>query len=194
MLYHIVCDCISNINKKCENMLPSLPSKVSLVKLSEIYKNNDVYFVKNGLMNSIYVIEGDTIKAYTYNDRDRFSANGKVEYAHSATLLDMQNYFGSHFHYGSPKPKDIIPYALPVGITIPCIILITILILCYIIHKTAEEALFNLAKTEPLLIELKAKFKDEEITKTQYLKSLKDYFSKQVMKNNFFMSIFKVLY
>ena len=172
---------------------PKLNQIQDEIKLSEIYEEYDVFYVENNKYNTIYVCEGNSIIAYNFLDKDRFTSTGK-EVIGRATLVDMQRYFGDNLHYGKPKPMYVYSFALPVGLIIPAVILISIIILGVVVHKMVENEIFELSKTDETLKKLRQEYKDDQILKSQYNKLRREYFSDKILKDNKILSMLKFLY
>ena len=109
-------------------------------------------------------------------------------------MLQIKSYFGSNIHSGKPTISFVAPATIPIGIILGILMISSIVIMGYLIHRYSEEEIFYLTKNDKEFIALKNNFKNENINKYDYQKSIKELFSIKILQDNKFFKIFSFLY
>lgn len=174
------------ISSTYKNSIPNIDD-AQVIKLSNLDPTKDTFCELGGRYNYVYQKTNKGIQVYKFYNS---SSTG----AYNATSTQLKDYFSGHIYSGKPSLDFIYPFALPVGVVTPVLFLIVIGVLLFHINKSVEDFLRILGKKDKYLTELKNKFNNDDISKTELKKSKQDYFSSKVMKNNRLMSIFKILY
>ena len=181
----------------CSNYIfkNKLPDKTEYltIKLTNLDANKKVYHIMEENYNYIYVNKNDKIVLYKFHNSSMYSSS-KIEKTGYATSLEIKNYFEDELVSGYPTISSIMPGVIPLGIIIGLLFVISIIILLFYIRRIAQEIIFKLGNSHKVFKKLKEDFKNEVISKYDYDKLNKHYFSQLIMENNTFMCLFKIFY
>lgn len=173
----------------CSDKIPPI-TEYQTILLTKLDANQKVYCEMYNNYNYLYVKESKKIIVYRFYNSNSNSAIIKG----CATSAQLKSYFGPNIYAGKPSVNFIAPAIAPIGITFGTVMLFAIIILGYLIHRYSEVEIFYLTKKDEEFVALKNNFKDEEINKYDYKKNIKKLFSRKILHNNRFFSIFEFLY
>ena len=180
------------VSSICSSKIPPI-TEYQRIQLTKLDANQKVYCEMSGNYSYLYVNYPEKIVVYRFHNSTMYNSNSAVKIGY-ATSSQLKSYFGSNIYSGKPSISFIAPAVAPIGITIGLLILGSIIILSYLIHRYSEEEIFYLTKKDEEFISLKNDFKNEDINKYDYQKNIKDLFSRKILKDNQLFKIFKFLY
>ncbi len=178
----------SAIYSAYEKKIPD-KTEYATISLTELDANKTAFCVLDGDYNYLY-IKDNSNKLILY----RFYNSEANYWYYNATSKEIQNYFSYNLKSGMPTLSYVMPLAIPMGCVSVLVLLIVIGTIMYFIHKTAEEEIFKLAKTNDIFIKLKNDVNNEDVSQSEYVKLKKKYFSSAIMQDNSFWGFFKFLY
>lgn len=181
------------VNSIYTNKIPST-NNYQTIQLTKLDANQKVYCEMNGNYNYLYVKETDGFTIYRFYNATMYYSNSYVRSGY-ATSSQLKSYFNSNIYSGIPPASSLMPAFIPIiGVCLSIAIFIAIIAIGILIHRYSEEEIFHLTKSEEPFIKLKNDFKNENISKYDYKKMIKNIFSSEILKNNKFFEIFKFLY
>lgn len=180
-----------SVNSICSSKIPAT-SEYKTIQLTRLDASQKVYCEMSGNYNYLYVKTDKGIILYRFYNATMYN-NSYVRSGY-ATSSQLKSYFGSDIYSGKPSASFIAPATIPIGIVLGVLMLSSILVLAYLIHRYSEEEIFYLTKKDEEFISLKNDFKNEEINKYDYQKNIKELFSTKILQDNKFFKIFKFLY
>lgn len=176
----------------CSSKIPPI-TKYKSIQLTKLDANQKVYCEMRGSYSYLYVNYPEKIVVYRFYNSTMYNSKSAVLIGY-ATSSQLKSYFGSNIYSGKPSISFIAPAVAPIGIIIGVLMLTSIIILSYFIHKYSKEVIFYLTKKDEEFIALKNDFKNEDISKYGYQKNIKALFSRKILKDNQLFKIFKFLY
>ncbi len=181
------------INASAKNRIPQYSEANTSTYLTNLDENKVVYCEIVDDYNYLYMNENNEIKLYRFFNRTMYNSSGNV-ISGRATSKELKTYFKNNIYSGKPTATYIMPAVLPIGLSIGAVAIIVMIIMIITIHKIAKEQIFQLKRSDPEFKKLFNDYKKEEISKENYNKSTKDLFSRKIVKNNKFFSVFKIFY
>lgn len=167
-----------SVNAACKNSIPSI-TEFKTIALTRLDANQEVYCEMSGNYNYLYVKSDNGIILYRFRNYTMYN-NSYVRSGY-ATSSQIKSYFGSNIHSGKPSISFVAPATIPIGIILGILMLSSIAIMGYLIHRYSEEEIFYLTKNDKEFITLKNDFKNENINKYDYQKSVKELFSIKIL-------------
>ena len=174
------------ISELAKKKVPSIED-YKTVKLENLDSLQKIYCETKDNINYVYIKVDEEIVVYKFKN---YTSNNKTGYA---TTNEIKNHFKENFNKGTPKVTFVYPSVVNIGIVVSSILVLINIIICYFIHKYAQEDLFNRSKRDEYLVKLKQDHANGNISDYNYKKSKRDYYSK-LLKNNALLSVFKILY
>ena len=169
-------------------MLPSI-SQCRETKYTELYSEDKVYCQAQDDCYYVYIKNNGTISLYKFVNRQM---SGVV--SGYATGYELKKHFGNNLYSGYPPVTFVFPEMLPILLSSCGVVLIVLAIFIMLIHKYAKEELFYVQKTNKQLNKLKSAYDTKKINKSDFVRCHREYFSKEIIKNNNFFDVFKFLY
>lgn len=180
-----------SVNVGCKNSIPET-TEFKTIALTRLDANQEVYCEISGNYNYLYIKIDNSIILYRFRNATMYD-NSYVR-AGYATSSQIKSYFGSNIYSGKPSVSFVAPATIPIGVILGVLMLSSIVVLGYLIHRFSEEEIFYLTKKDEGFISLKNDFKNEEINKYDYQKNIKELFSTKILQDNKFFKMFKFLY
>ena len=182
-----------SINAAYQSKIPSTTSAKS-IQLTRLDSNKKVYCEMIGGNNYVYILNEDgNIDVYKFQNYTMYSSSNSVRTGY-ATSVQLKNYFTSNIFAGKPSLHYIMPAAVPVGLVIGVLMIGSCCVMLFLIHRFAEEEMFNLRKSDSKFKKVNNNYKKEEISIYEFKRLNKQLFSERIVKNNGIFKIFTSLY
>lgn len=182
-----------SINAKANSKIPQY-TDYKTIQLTKLDPNQKVYCEMVNNYNYIYIKDADgSISIYRFLNYTMYNSSNGVRGGY-ATNIQLKNYFTNNIYSGKPSIEYVMPTAPIIGWVLGTFLVVLVIIILFVIHRCAEEEIFKLKKTDREFKKLSNDFKNENISKYDYNKKIKELLSSKIIKNNKFLSLFKIIY
>ena len=174
-----------------DSKIPS-DTTYKVTSLNRLDADQTIYLNSKGNINFVYIKQDGQIVIYRFANTSMYNSSGGIRSGY-ATTQQIRSQF-ANVKTGKPNISFVTPATSIIGWILGVSFIVSLITLFVIIHKKSEEDLFNLAKKDKTLIELKTSFKNDDISLSTYKSKKRQYYSEYIIENNKFYSIFKILY
>ena len=174
-----------------DSKIPS-DTTYKVTSLNRLDADQTIYLNSKGSINFVYIKQNGQIVIYRFANTSMYNSSGGIRSGY-ATTQQIRSQF-ANVKTGKPNISFVTPATSIIGWILGVSFIVSLITLFVIIHKKSEEDLFNLAKKDKTLIELKTSFKNDDISLSTYKFKKRQYYSECIIENNKLYSIFKILY
>lgn len=174
-----------------DSKIPS-ENTCKITSLNRLDADQTVYLNSKGSINFVYIKQNGQIVIYRFANTSMYNSSGGVRSGY-ATTQQIKSQF-ANIKTGKPSISFVTPATSIIGWLLGISFVVSLITLFVLIHKKSEEDLFNLTKKDETLLDLKTKFKNDDISLSTYKSKKRQYYSECIIENNKFYSIFKILY
>lgn len=174
-----------------DSKIPS-DTTYKVTSLNRLDADQTIYLNSKGSINFVYIKQNGQIVIYRFANTSMYNSSSGIRSGY-ATTQQIRSQF-ANVKTGKPNISFVTPATSIIGWILGVSFIVSLITLFVIIHKKSEEDLFNLAKKDKTLIELKTSFKNDDISLSTYKSKKRQYYSECIIENNKFYSIFKILY